>query len=123
MARGAVDDGADLLLLWGGDGTVQRCIDAVAGSRVTIAVMTRGHRQPPGQQFGPAHQPAGSAQGRSGRGPTPARRRRAQRRAVFGHGRRGFDATLMKDTDSGRKDRLGRVAYVWGGARAVRPNR
>ncbi len=31
VARRAVNDGADLLLLWGGDGTVQRCIEALAG--------------------------------------------------------------------------------------------
>ena len=42
MARRAVKDGADLLLLWGGDGTVQRCIDALAGSNVAIAILPAG---------------------------------------------------------------------------------
>ena len=42
MARKALEDGADLLLLWGGDGTVQRCIDVLAGSGVTLAVMPAG---------------------------------------------------------------------------------
>ena len=32
FARRAADKGVDLLFVWGGDGTVQRCIDAVAGS-------------------------------------------------------------------------------------------
>ena len=33
-ARDAVDKGADLVFVWGGDGMVQRCIDAVAGTDV-----------------------------------------------------------------------------------------
>jgi len=32
-ARSAVAEGADLIFVWGGDGTVQRCLDAVAGTR------------------------------------------------------------------------------------------
>src|SRR5690348_15296852 len=36
LARKAIDEGADLLFVWGGDGMVQRCIDAVAGSGVTV---------------------------------------------------------------------------------------
>ena len=32
----------------------------------------------------------------------------------------GFDAALMQDTNRALKDRLGRLAYVWSGARAVR---
>ena len=32
----------------------------------------------------------------------------------------GFDAALMQDTDRALKDRLGRLAYVWSGARAIR---
>ena len=31
-ARRAAAEGADLVFVWGGDGTVQRCIDAVAGT-------------------------------------------------------------------------------------------
>jgi diacylglycerol kinase (ATP) len=31
-ARRAVEDGADLVFVWGGDGLVQQCIDALAGT-------------------------------------------------------------------------------------------
>ena len=38
FARKAVDNGANLLFVWGGDGTVQRCVDAArAGLRRSIA--------------------------------------------------------------------------------------
>src|SRR5450631_540058 len=42
LARRALDDGADLLFIWGGDGTVQRCIDAVAGTGATVAILPAG---------------------------------------------------------------------------------
>jgi len=42
QARKAVADGAELLLVWGGDGMVQRCIDAVAGSDVAIGIIPAG---------------------------------------------------------------------------------
>ena len=41
-AHGALKDGADLVIAWGGDGTVQRCIDALAGTGVTLAVIPAG---------------------------------------------------------------------------------
>jgi diacylglycerol kinase family enzyme len=34
--------GADLVFVWGGDGTVQRCIDVLAGSDATMAILPAG---------------------------------------------------------------------------------
>jgi diacylglycerol kinase family enzyme len=31
QVRRALDDGADLVFAWGGDGMVQRCVDVLAG--------------------------------------------------------------------------------------------
>src|SRR3982074_1181560 len=41
-ARRAVADGADLMFVWGGDGTVQRCIDAVAGTGAGVPILPAG---------------------------------------------------------------------------------
>src|SRR4051812_5995308 len=41
-ARKAADAGADLVLIWGGDGMVQRCLDALAGRDVTIGIIPAG---------------------------------------------------------------------------------
>jgi diacylglycerol kinase family enzyme len=41
-ARRAVDDGADLVFVWGGDGMVQRCVDALAGTEVAVAIVPAG---------------------------------------------------------------------------------
>src|SRR5580698_823841 len=41
-ARRAVKQGVGLMFVWGGDGTVQRCIDAVAGSDTAVAILPAG---------------------------------------------------------------------------------
>ncbi len=41
-AHEAVKQGVDLVLVWGGDGSVQRCIDALAGTGVTLAIVPAG---------------------------------------------------------------------------------
>ena len=41
-ARRARQEGADLIFIWGGDGTLQRCIHALAHTGATIAIMPAG---------------------------------------------------------------------------------
>src|SRR4029077_8325780 len=41
-ARRAAARGVDVLFVWGGDGTVQRCIDAVAGTGTVVAILPAG---------------------------------------------------------------------------------
>ncbi|MGH3178703.1 MAG: diacylglycerol/lipid kinase family protein, partial [Streptosporangiaceae bacterium] len=41
-ARRAAEQGVDVLFVWGGDGTVQRCIDAVAGMDTAVAILPAG---------------------------------------------------------------------------------
>src|SRR6266545_4915152 len=41
-ARRARKEGAELVFVWGGDGMVQRCVDALAGSAVTVAIVPAG---------------------------------------------------------------------------------
>jgi diacylglycerol kinase family enzyme len=41
-ARRAAAKGADVIFVWGGDGTVQRCIDAVAGTDTAVAILPAG---------------------------------------------------------------------------------
>ena len=40
--KSAIKKGADLIFVWGGDGSVQRCIDAAVGSPVTLAILPAG---------------------------------------------------------------------------------
>ena len=41
-ARRVAAKGTDVLFVWGGDGTVQRCIDAVAGRNTAVAILPAG---------------------------------------------------------------------------------
>lgn len=117
------DDGVERILVWGGDGTVRRCIDAVmqrdAGDRVSIGIL-----------------PAGTANLLANNLDIPIDLRESVEVAVNGEPRRidlglvndkehfavmagvGFDAMMIRDADAnGAKDRFGRIAYVWSAAR------
>jgi diacylglycerol kinase (ATP) len=112
-----VKEGVELLFVWGGDGTVQRVIDAVAGAPVTLAVL-----------------PAGTANLFATNLDIPQDLEEAVRIGVNGSARRldvgrvngehfgvmagtGLDALMIRDADAGLKDKVGRFAYVVTGAK------
>jgi YegS/Rv2252/BmrU family lipid kinase len=118
-ARQAVADGADLLFIWGGDGTIQRCVDAVAGEAVNLAIL-----------------PAGTANLLANNLHVPIDLSEAVDIGLYGDRRRldvgvlngerfavmagvGFDAIMMRDADGELKGHFGRLAYVWTGVRAT----
>ncbi|MCU1363198.1 MAG: sphingosine kinase [Acidimicrobiaceae bacterium] len=118
-ARQAVAEGADLLFIWGGDGTIQRCVDAVAGEDVDLALLPAGTANLLANNLGvPINLTAAVDVGLYGN-----RRRldvgvlNGERFAVMAGV--GFDAVMMRDADGELKSRLGRLAYVWTGARAT----
>ena len=122
-ARRALTQGAEVIFVWGGDGTVQRCIDAVAGTGAVLAIL-----------------PAGTANLLATNLQVPADMTEAVRVGLHGDRRRldtgsvngehfavmagaGFDARMIKDADRGMKDRIGRVAYLYAGARNLSARR
>ncbi len=118
-AKQAVKDGADLLLLWGGDGTIQRSIDALAGSAVTVGVIPAGTANLLATNLGiPTDLPAALDIALEGRRRTlDLGVINGERFAVMAGA--GFDAIMMKGARRGLKDRFGRLAYVWTGTRAT----
>jgi diacylglycerol kinase family enzyme len=118
-ARQAVEAGADLIFVWGGDGMVQRCVDALAGSSVAVAIV-----------------PAGTANLLAGNLGIPDEVAEAVRIGFHGPRRRldlgrlagehfavmagaGFDGGMIADADGRLKKRTGKLAYVWTGLRHV----
>jgi len=116
-ARRAAARGVDVLFVWGGDGTVQRCIDAVAGTDTAVAIL-----------------PAGTANLLAMNLQIPDDITEAVRIGLHGDRRRmdtgsvngerftvmagaGFDARMIAEADRGLKDRLGRAAYLYTGMR------
>jgi diacylglycerol kinase (ATP) len=118
--REALDEGAELIFAWGGDGTVQRCLDVMAGTGATLAVV-----------------PAGTANLFASNLDIPQNIAEAVRIGLHGMRREidvgriegerfgvmagaGLDARMIRDADGTLKDRLGRLAYVWTGVKNAR---
>lgn len=116
--RRLLREGVDRVIVWGGDGTVRRCIDTIVeeGAQVDLAIM-----------------PAGTANLLAHGLGIPIDLDQALEVALHGHLRRidvgvingecfavmagsGFDALMIRDADDD-KERLGRLAYVKAGAR------
>jgi diacylglycerol kinase family enzyme len=119
-ARRTVKEGADLLLLWGGDGTVQRCIDALVGSEVVIGVLPAGTANLLASNLGLPMDLAGALDVAlyGGRRALDVGLLNGERFAVMAG--LGFDANMMRGAKRTLKRRFGRVAYVWSAASAVR---
>jgi diacylglycerol kinase (ATP) len=118
--RKMLDDGADLIFVWGGDGTVQRCIDVMAGSSASLAIL-----------------PAGTANLLATNLGIPQDLEMAVRIGLHGASAKldvgvlngehfivmagtGLDALMIRDADSGVKSVMGRIAYFWTAARNLR---
>jgi YegS/Rv2252/BmrU family lipid kinase len=121
--RKAVKAGVDLLVVWGGDGMVQRTLDTLAqvkgGGKIPVAIM-----------------PAGTGNLFAGNLGIPTDLEKAVEIAFAGDRHRfdlgkiagehfavmagvGFDGAMIKDADGALKDRLGKLSYVWTGIRHV----
>jgi YegS/Rv2252/BmrU family lipid kinase len=119
-AKKLIREGVDTVLVWGGDGSVQRAIDAFADADVTMGVI-----------------PAGTANLFAGNLDIPNDLEAALDIALDGEVRHldageingerfgvmagaGLDALMIHEADRNLKDTFGRVAYVWTGATATR---
>jgi diacylglycerol kinase family enzyme len=117
--RKALDRGAELIFVWGGDGMVQRCADALVGSRATMAII-----------------PAGTANLLARNIGIPLDLAEAVHIGLHGTCRSldlgwingehfavmagvGFDARMIDAVRGQLKERFGRLAYVWTGLRSV----
>ena len=106
--------------MWGGDGMVQRCIDVAAGTDATIAIIPAGTANLLATNLGIPKDVEEAVQiGLAGA------RRRIDVGRVNGEGfavmaGAGFDARMIGDADGTLKDRFGRLAYIWTGARNLR---
>jgi YegS/Rv2252/BmrU family lipid kinase len=116
-ARRAAAKGADVVFVWGGDGTVQQCINALAGTDTAIAILPAGTANLLAENLNVPHDLAEAV--RTG---LHGDRRRLDTGSVNGEhftvmAGAGFDARMIAEADRGMKDRLGRAAYVATGIR------
>lgn len=121
QVRRALKQEPDLLIVWGGDGMVQRTLDAIAGSeggaKVPVGILPAGTANLLAANLGVPHDLERAVQ-------------------IAFHGRRhrldlgvlngehfavmagiGFDGAMIQDADGKLKDRLGKLSYVYTGLR------
>jgi diacylglycerol kinase (ATP) len=116
----ALDKGANLVFVWGGDGMVQRCVDVVAGSDATMAIVPAGTANLFASNLGiPKHIDRAVEVGlRGDRRKLDVGRMNGERFAVMAGV--GFDARVIRDATTKMKHVLGRTAYVWAAAKNLR---
>jgi diacylglycerol kinase (ATP) len=119
QVRRALDEGAELVFAWGGDGMVQRCVDVLAGSETSLAIVPAGTANLFASNLGiPKDLEQAVAIGLRGeRRRFDVGRFNGERFAVMAGA--GFDAAMIRDSGT-LKDRIGRVAYVWSGSENLR---
>ncbi|HVT15560.1 MAG TPA: diacylglycerol kinase family protein [Thermoanaerobaculia bacterium] len=121
--RRALEEGATLVFVWGGDGMVQRCIDALAGSEAAVAILPAGTGNLLATSLGiPRDVAKGVEIGLHGtRRHLDVGVMNGERFAAMAG--TGFDAIMIGDTDSNAKERLGRLAYLRSSVKALRARR
>jgi len=116
----ALADGAETIFVWGGDGMMQRAVDAMAGTDARLAILPAGTANLFASNLGIPDDIGEAVQvGLSGR----------ERRLDLGkmNGEHfavmagaGLDARMTRAVDGGPKDRYGRLAYIWAASKNLR---
>ncbi|WP_411277576.1 diacylglycerol/lipid kinase family protein [Gaiella sp.] len=116
----ALDEGAELVFVWGGDGMVQRSIDRLAGSGVTFAIIPAGTANLFASSLDiPSDIEEAVEIGLNGRDRTlDVGKINGERFAVMAGA--GLDAHMIEEADGGLKDRFGRLAYIWTASKSLR---
>ncbi|MGQ0576429.1 MAG: diacylglycerol/lipid kinase family protein [Pseudonocardia sp.] len=129
QARAAVERGADVVMACGGDGTVRSVAQALAGTGVAMALLPTGTGNLLARTLGspmellPAVRAALNGDDRKVDVGWVRVDGAQEERAFLVMAGTGFDATIMEATPEALKVRVGTLAYVISGLRAMRGRR
>lgn len=119
QAAAAVRDGAEIVVACGGDGTVRACLDPLAGTETSLAIVPLGTGNLLATNIGvPAGFEAASGIGLGPRRTIDLGRVNGEAFAVMAG--TGFDALMIRDANPALKSRVGSLAYVISGFRNLR---
>jgi len=116
----ALAEGAETIFAWGGDGTVQRCVDVMAGTDARLAILPAGTANLFASNLGiPDDIEDAVAVGLHGREKRlDVGKMNGEHFAVMAGA--GLDARMIRDTEGGPKDKFGRLAYIWAASKNLR---
>jgi YegS/Rv2252/BmrU family lipid kinase len=124
LARRAIEEGADLILAAGGDGTINEVVEGIVGSRVPLGALPGGTANVLCMELGGS--PSMRETARQFSGYEPMRIAVGRFTNGSGHSRHfllmagaGLDARIIHHLDAGVKRRFGKLAYWLGGFQAV----
>lgn len=121
LAQQSLQEGAELVLVCGGDGTINDVINALAGSRVPLGILPAGTANIAAKELCLPEDPARAAREISGWEPKPVALGRAtwsvggqeQRRYFLSVAGVGFDAHVIRKLPLLAKAKLGWMAYFF----------
>jgi diacylglycerol kinase (ATP) len=118
--RLALDQGAELIFVWGGDGIVQQCVNEIAGTDATLAIIPAGTANLLATDLGIPKSIEDAVEiGLNGdRRQIDLGRLNGERFAAVAGA--GFDAALIRDANGSLKEHFGRLSYVWAGSKNIR---
>lgn len=116
-ARRALSQAAEVIFIWGGDGTVQRCVDALADTDAVLAILPAGTANLLASNLGiPIDLPEAVRVGLHGsRRSIDTGSFNGEHFAVMAG--TGFDAFVIKEASHKLKDKIGRLAYFYSGTK------
>jgi YegS/Rv2252/BmrU family lipid kinase len=120
QTRRALDEGVDVVLVAGGDGTVAQVAGVLAETQVALALLPVGTGNLLARNLGLPLDLDEALDRAAGSGRDRIDVLQADGRCYTVMAGLGFDATMMRETDDAGKTRFGWLAYVGGGVRALR---
>jgi diacylglycerol kinase family enzyme len=112
QARHAVAQGAEVVFVSGGDGTVRSCIEGLAGTDAALAVLPAGTGNLLASNLGLPDDPAEGVRVAVGRGRHLLDVAEADGEVFAVMAGMGFDAELVEDASTALKAKIGAPAYV-----------
>jgi diacylglycerol kinase (ATP) len=121
QVRRLLEAGVERLLVWGGDGTVRRCIDTIVAeeAKVDLAILPAGTANLLAKALGIPRDVRQAVDVAVNGVPRPIDVGVVNDEAFAVMAGTGFDALMIRDTDTQAKARLGWLSYLRAGARNV----
>ncbi|MBO3086053.1 diacylglycerol/lipid kinase family protein [Cellulomonas fengjieae] len=120
QARKAVEDGAEVVFVAGGDGTVRACIDGLAGTQTALAILPGGTGNLLATNLGVPTNTIDGVQLALDRGRRVMDLGEVEGKTFAVMAGMGLDAAMVDDAPTKLKAKLGSVAYVFSALKHLR---